>query len=112
MLDSLAVAGAAVEATTDVGVIGAAGSPFQDPALDRPQLARRLDWYAVFARDNNIDWLVEDVWPAGRQLHNFAAKKSGKSLVMLWIAGAWPPPATRSPGENDPAPASPTWTTR
>jgi hypothetical protein len=45
-----------------------------------------IDWHALFARQNDIDWLVEDVWPAGRQLHIFAARKTGKSLLMLWIA--------------------------
>ena len=45
-----------------------------------------IDWDALFARENEIDWLVDDVWPAGRQLHIFAARKTGKSLLMLWMA--------------------------
>jgi diadenosine tetraphosphatase ApaH/serine/threonine PP2A family protein phosphatase len=40
LLDSLDVSGAAVEATADVGVVGAIGSPFQDPALHRAQFLR------------------------------------------------------------------------
>ena len=32
------------------------------------------------------EWLVEDVWPKGRQIHIHAARKSGKSLVSLWMA--------------------------
>ena len=40
LLDSLDVSGAATEATADLGVVGAIGSPFQDPALHRPQFLR------------------------------------------------------------------------
>lgn len=35
---------------------------------------------------HDIDWLVEDIWPVGRSLHFHAARKSGKSLVALWMA--------------------------
>lgn len=45
-----------------------------------------LDWDEVFSREQNAEWLVEDVWPDGRQIHIFAARKTGKSLVMLWMA--------------------------
>lgn len=34
----------------------------------------------------NYDWLVEGFWPMGAHLHIFAAPKTGKSLLMLWIA--------------------------
>jgi hypothetical protein len=40
LLDPLDVAGAAMEATADLGMIGAAGSPFQDQALHRAQFRR------------------------------------------------------------------------
>src|SRR2546430_47055 len=40
LLDSLDVTGAATESTGYLGVIRAAGSPFQDPALHRPQRSR------------------------------------------------------------------------
>ena len=33
-----------------------------------------------------ISWLIEDVWPMGRQIHIHAQRKSGKSLLMLWVA--------------------------
>jgi RecA-family ATPase len=49
-------------------------------------LPEPIDWHALFKREHDVDWLVEDVWPAGRQLHIFAARKTGKSLLMLWIA--------------------------
>src|SRR5437762_2867388 len=40
LLDSLDVAGGAAESTGDLGMIRAARSPFQDPALHRPQRPR------------------------------------------------------------------------
>jgi hypothetical protein len=46
-----------------------------------------VDWHALWLRECNNEWLVEDVWPLGRQLHVFAARKTGKSLVSLWMAG-------------------------
>lgn len=49
-------------------------------------LPKPVDWHALYARQVDVEWLVEDVWPLGRQLHIFAARKSGKSLLMLWIA--------------------------
>jgi hypothetical protein len=49
----------------------------------------RVDWDALFAReDPDTAWLVEDVWPAARQLHVFATRKTGKSLVLLYIAAS------------------------
>jgi AAA domain len=59
------------------------GSP---PSPNGDGLPVPLDWHALFKRETDVDWLVEDVWPAGRQLHIFAARKTGKSLLMLWIA--------------------------
>lgn len=49
-------------------------------------LPEPVDWAALYRREKDVAWLVEDVWPDGRQLHIFAARKTGKSLVMLWIA--------------------------
>lgn len=56
-------------------------APDESAALPDP-----IDWEALYKRENDAAWLVEDVWPDGRQLHIFAARKTGKSLVMLWIA--------------------------
>jgi len=36
--------------------------------------------------DFNYDWLVEAFWPLGAHIHIFASPKTGKSLLMLWIA--------------------------
>ena len=44
------------------------------------------DWSKLMNEDDEIEWLVEDVWPMGRQLHMHAARKTGKSLLTLWIA--------------------------
>lgn len=49
-------------------------------------LPQPVDWHALFARDSTPEWLVIDVWPMGRQVHMHAARKTGKSLVALWIA--------------------------
>lgn len=45
-----------------------------------------LDWHALFGHESTMEWLVEDLWPAQRQIHIHAARKTGKSLVSLWIA--------------------------
>lgn len=55
--------------------------PERDPRIPVP-----IDWAALFARENNAEWLVENLWPVGRQCHLHAARKQGKSLVALWIA--------------------------
>lgn len=46
-----------------------------------------LDYRALKAHEGMTDWLVEDIWPVGRSIHLHAARKVGKSLVSLWIAG-------------------------
>jgi hypothetical protein len=38
--------------------------------------------------DFNYDWLVDRFWPIGAHIHIFASPKTGKSLLMLWIACA------------------------
>lgn len=44
------------------------------------------DWLAIRDMDFNYDWLVEKWWPVETHLHIFAAPKTGKSLLMLWVA--------------------------
>lgn len=61
-----------------------------------------VDWAALYARENDAAWLVEDLWPEGRQLHIHAARKTGKSLVMLFIAASLA--AGRDPFSNRPQP--------
>lgn len=45
-----------------------------------------IDWATAKNRDFNYDWLVEKWWPIETQMHVFASAKTGKSLLMLWIA--------------------------
>jgi hypothetical protein len=63
LLDPLDVPGATTEATADLGVISATGSPFQDPALDRAQ-------FLGFRRDTGArhpcegDHSADELWSA------------------------------------------------
>lgn len=46
-----------------------------------------VDLLELAARQfTETSWLVEDIWPAGRQIHIHAQRKAGKSLLLLWIA--------------------------
>ena len=46
-----------------------------------------VDLEALSAKQyTETEWLIEDVWPAGRQIHIHAQRKAGKSLLMLWMA--------------------------
>lgn len=47
-----------------------------------------IDWEASWNRDYSMDWLADGLWPLGKHLHLFAAAKSGKSLLMLWIGAS------------------------
>ena len=47
-----------------------------------------LDWDELWAREPHNDWLVDEFWPVGRQLHIFAPRKAKKSLLTLWIAAS------------------------
>jgi len=58
----------------------------QQPNARPANMAVPKDWYAVFNRDRNESWLVADFWPSGRQIHIHAKRKTGKSIVALWIA--------------------------
>lgn len=50
------------------------------------QRIQPLDLLALREMDFNYDWLVEKWWPVETHLHVFAAPKTGKSLLMLWVA--------------------------
>lgn len=46
-----------------------------------------VDLQALAAQQyTETQWLVEDIWPVGRQIHIHAQRKAGKSLLMLWMA--------------------------
>lgn len=46
-----------------------------------------VDWPNLRDMDFDHDWLVEKFWPMGSHVHIFAAPKTGKSLLGLWMAG-------------------------
>jgi hypothetical protein len=58
----------------------------EDGTAVDPRLPVPIDWFALFRRETNTEWLVTDVWPVGRQCHMHAARKTGKSLVALFMA--------------------------
>ena len=43
-------------------------------------------WPELAAKEFELEWLVEGLWPTPRHIHLFAAHKTGKSLVSLHIA--------------------------
>lgn len=46
-----------------------------------------VDWATFFDRDRNAaDWLFDDVLARGRAHAVYASNKTGKSLLMLWLA--------------------------
>jgi len=45
-----------------------------------------IDFDALFAREGKETWLVENLWPDGKQIHIHAAHKTGKSLIALFVA--------------------------
>jgi hypothetical protein len=46
-----------------------------------------IDWHELFQRNRDErDWLIEDLWPAGRLISLTARTKVGKSLLMLYLA--------------------------
>lgn len=45
-----------------------------------------IDWPTLADEDDDINWLVESVWPIGRSVVLYALQKTGKSLVSLHIA--------------------------
>lgn len=45
-----------------------------------------MDWVALLDDDFDETWIIQDVWPMGRQLHMHAPRKTGKSLILQWQA--------------------------
>ncbi|MET0466908.1 MAG: AAA family ATPase [Chitinophagaceae bacterium] len=45
-----------------------------------------IDWATLADEDDEVLWLVENMWPRGRTLVLYAMQKTGKSLVSLHIA--------------------------
>lgn len=58
------------------------------PLIDGPPLAQ-VDWAELWTLDDQQhDWLVEPLLPAGRQVAVYAMAKAGKSLLALDVAAA------------------------
>jgi hypothetical protein len=55
------------------------GTEHPSPFIDWPQLANET---------LELEWLVEGMWPMGKQVALFAAHKTGKSLLSLHIAAS------------------------
>lgn len=45
-----------------------------------------LDWPQLADEDDEVSWVVENMWPTGRTVVLYAMQKTGKSLVSLHIA--------------------------
>lgn len=43
-------------------------------------------WAELAKEEWELAWLVEGFWPTGKHVHLFAAHKTGKSLLSLWVA--------------------------
>jgi hypothetical protein len=68
----------------DLGDQVVAGLELHERMMPEP-----IDWHALFARQPaDTDWLVEALWPTGRQLHVSAQRKVGKSLLLLYVAAS------------------------
>lgn len=61
----------------------------QHSAIDQVHSSRFQPFVWAELRDMVFthEWLVERFWPLGAHLHMFAAPKTGKSILSLWIAG-------------------------
>lgn len=47
-----------------------------------------IDWMTLVDEDDEVTWLVENMWPTGRTVVLYALQKTGKSLVSLHIAAS------------------------
>jgi hypothetical protein len=66
----------------------AQGSPAPDDTDTTDDgLPAPVDWHALYAHEGHeLEWLVEDLWPAGRLISIVAPIKARKSLLMLYLA--------------------------
>lgn len=55
---------------------------------DEPPPFTPINWRAFWAGQTEEDWLVEPLFPKGRQVSIWASHKTGKSLLMLEMAAA------------------------
>jgi len=62
------------------------GPPSDDPGERARRLFPRLDWHALWADDEEEEWIHEPLLAARRLVSLYSAPKVGKSLVMLELA--------------------------
>src|SRR5262249_19746449 len=61
--------------------------PLEDHGEEPAAASPFIDWAEFWSRDHTAaEWLVEDVLARGRGHSLYASRKSGKSLLMLWLA--------------------------
>lgn len=67
---------------------GPENDPTETPAERAKRLFPRLDWDALWAEDDEEEWIHEPLLPARRSVVIYSAPKVGKSLLMLEMAVA------------------------
>lgn len=53
---------------------------------ERYERMPHVDWVALMKLELQEAWLIDELWPQGRQLHVHAPRKTGKSLVSQYLA--------------------------
>lgn len=59
---------------------------YEDLGGDDEESKLYVEWLRLMDEELDESWLVQDVWPMGRQIHMHAPRKTGKSLVFQWMA--------------------------
>jgi AAA domain len=67
---------------------GPENDPTETPAERAKRLFPALDWHALWADDDEEDWIHDPLLPARRSVVIYSAPKVGKSLLMLEMAVA------------------------
>jgi KaiC/GvpD/RAD55 family RecA-like ATPase len=67
---------------------GPENDPAETPGERAKRLFPRLDWVALWAEDDEEEWIHDPLLPARRSVVIYSAPKVGKSLLMLEMAVA------------------------
>src|SRR5665811_777150 len=67
---------------------GPENDPAETPSERAKRLFPRLDWDALWADDDEEEWIHDPLLPARRSVVIYSAPKVGKSLLMLEMAVA------------------------
>ena len=57
-----------------------------DDGTHDPRVFYPVNLHELYNDDLEESWLVDHLWPTGRSIHIHAARKTGKSLMLMWIA--------------------------